>query len=91
LEKFIIQPHGRLQEWIAHEKGYLRAEALDFFACAKQHLTLNVEFFARHQIQTGEESSEECLEIPFEIMRGALRKQRTYFALQLFEQLAVRD
>jgi len=24
-------------------------------------------------------------------MRGALRKQRTYFALQLFEQLAVRD
>src|SRR5262249_31371321 len=28
--KFIIQPHGRLQEWIAHEKGYFRAEGLDY-------------------------------------------------------------
>ena len=26
---FIIQPHGRLQEWIAHEKGYFRDEGLD--------------------------------------------------------------
>jgi hypothetical protein len=30
LDKFIIQPHGRLQEWIAHEKGYFRAEGLDY-------------------------------------------------------------
>ena len=29
MEKFIIQPHGRLQEWIAHEKGYFRDEGLD--------------------------------------------------------------
>jgi len=28
--KFIIQPHGRLQEWIAHEKGYFGAEGLDY-------------------------------------------------------------
>jgi NitT/TauT family transport system substrate-binding protein len=28
--KFIIQPHGRLQEWIAHEKGYFRDENLDY-------------------------------------------------------------
>jgi len=28
--KFTIQPHGRLQEWIAHEKGYFRAEGLDY-------------------------------------------------------------
>ncbi len=28
--KFIIQPHGRLQEWIAHDKGYFRAEGLDY-------------------------------------------------------------
>ena len=28
--KFIIQPHGRLQEWIAHEKGYFRDEGLDY-------------------------------------------------------------
>ncbi len=26
--RFIIQPHGRLQEWIAHEKGYFRDQGL---------------------------------------------------------------
>src|SRR4051794_37134988 len=30
MEKFIILPHGRLQEWIAHEKGYFRDEGLDY-------------------------------------------------------------
>jgi len=30
MAKFIIQPHGRLQEWIAHEKGYFRDEGLDY-------------------------------------------------------------
>src|SRR5246127_2168398 len=28
--KFIIQPHGRLQEWIADAKGYFRDEGLDY-------------------------------------------------------------
>jgi NitT/TauT family transport system substrate-binding protein len=28
--KFIIQPHGRPQEWIAHEKGYFHDEGLDY-------------------------------------------------------------
>jgi hypothetical protein len=28
--KFIILPHGRLQEWIAHENGYFREEGLDY-------------------------------------------------------------
>jgi len=27
---FVIQPHGRLQEWIAHEKGYFRDAGLDY-------------------------------------------------------------
>ena len=30
MAKFIIQPHGRLQEWIADEKGYFREEGLDY-------------------------------------------------------------
>ena len=30
MAKFIIQPHGRLQEWIAHEKNYFRDEGLDY-------------------------------------------------------------
>jgi hypothetical protein len=28
--KFVIQPHGRLQEWIADEKGYFRDDGLDY-------------------------------------------------------------
>ena len=30
MSKFIIQPHGRLQEWIAHQKGYFTEEGLDY-------------------------------------------------------------
>jgi hypothetical protein len=30
MSKFIIQPHGRLQETIAHELGYFRDEGLDY-------------------------------------------------------------
>ena len=30
MAKFTIQPHGRLQEWIAHENGYFRAAGLDY-------------------------------------------------------------
>src|ERR1044072_2513221 len=30
MAKFIIQPHGRLQEWIADAKGYFREEGLDY-------------------------------------------------------------
>jgi hypothetical protein len=29
-EKFIIQPHFRLQEWVAEEKGYFKDEGLDY-------------------------------------------------------------
>jgi hypothetical protein len=28
--KFVIQPHGRLQEWIAHENGYFREAGLNY-------------------------------------------------------------
>lgn len=37
MAKFVIQPHGRLQEWIADEKGYFRDEGLDY-AFHTQHL-----------------------------------------------------
>ena len=29
-DKFIIEPHFRLQEWVAEEKGYFREEGLDY-------------------------------------------------------------
>ena len=28
--KFIIEPHFRLHEWVAEEKGYFRDERLDY-------------------------------------------------------------
>jgi NitT/TauT family transport system substrate-binding protein len=28
--KFVIQPHGRLNDWVADEKGYFRQEGLDY-------------------------------------------------------------
>jgi len=30
LSKFRIQPHGRLQEWVAEEKGYFKDAGLDY-------------------------------------------------------------
>jgi NMT1/THI5 like len=29
-QKFIVEPHFRLQEWVAEEKGYFKAEGLDY-------------------------------------------------------------
>ncbi len=30
MPKFVISPHFRLQEWVAEEKGYFKAEGLDY-------------------------------------------------------------
>ncbi len=30
MAKFIIQPHGRLNDWVAEEKGYFRDVGLDY-------------------------------------------------------------
>ena len=30
MAKFRIQPHGRLQEWVAEELGYFKDEGLDY-------------------------------------------------------------
>jgi ABC-type nitrate/sulfonate/bicarbonate transport system substrate-binding protein len=30
MSKFVIEPHFRLQEWVAEEKGYFRTEGLDY-------------------------------------------------------------
>ncbi len=30
MAKFIIQPHGRLNDWVADERGYFREEGLDY-------------------------------------------------------------
>ncbi len=30
MSKFVIEPHFRLQEWVAEEKGYFKDEGLDY-------------------------------------------------------------
>ncbi|HTH32872.1 MAG TPA: hypothetical protein VL976_00720, partial [Xanthobacteraceae bacterium] len=30
MSKFVVAPHFRLHEWVAEEKGYFRAEGLDY-------------------------------------------------------------
>ena len=30
MSRFLIEPHFRLQEWVAEEKGYFRSEGLDY-------------------------------------------------------------
>ena len=37
--KFLIQSHGRLQEWVADEKGYFQAEGLDYEFLVKPIIT----------------------------------------------------
>lgn len=41
MARFVISPHFRLQEWVAEEKGYFRAEGLDyeFRAVFRDHAT----------------------------------------------------
>src|SRR4051812_38278799 len=45
MSRFIIQPHGRLQEMIAHEKGYFIDEGLDyeFSSSASENATKKVD------------------------------------------------
>jgi NitT/TauT family transport system substrate-binding protein len=38
MPEFVIRPHGRLHDWIAHEKGYFRDEGLSYrLATDEQH------------------------------------------------------
>jgi hypothetical protein len=30
MPEFVIRPHGRLHDWVAHEKGYFRNEGLSW-------------------------------------------------------------
>ena len=39
MSKFLIQSHGRLQEWVAEEKGYFKEEGLDYEFIVKQIAT----------------------------------------------------
>ena len=58
MAKFRIQSHGRLQEWVAEEKGYFSEEGLDYEFLVKPIATWSSEI----------ESTESA---PAEVQRGA--------------------
>jgi len=56
--KFLIQSHGRLQEWVAEEKGYFKDERLDYEFLVKPVITWSANVQAIDSV-------------PAEIQRGA--------------------
>jgi ABC-type nitrate/sulfonate/bicarbonate transport system substrate-binding protein len=58
MAKFRIQSHGRLQEWVADEKGYFKNEGLDY------------EFLVK-PIATWSSDVESIESAPAEVQRGA--------------------
>src|SRR5215467_7619407 len=65
-EKFIIEPHFRLQEWVAEEKGYFKAEGLDYEfrelvqSTQGQHHNTPDKVGAYHVIEQGRSSNVSC-------------------------------
>jgi ABC-type nitrate/sulfonate/bicarbonate transport system substrate-binding protein len=61
MAKFVITPHFRLQEWVAEEKGYFKAEGLDyeFRGVFKTHATPN-KIGAYANIAAGRETNVSC-------------------------------
>src|ERR687884_103187 len=65
--KFIVEPHFRLQEWVAEEKGYFKAEGLDYEFreafkgqdLARAHATPN-KVGAYQNIESGRDSNVSC-------------------------------
>jgi hypothetical protein len=65
MAKFIVEPHFRLQEWIADEKGYFKDEALDYefrelirSTGGQHHNTVNRGAF--QSIEQGREANVSC-------------------------------
>ena len=66
MAKFIIEPHFRLQEWVAEEKGYFAAEGLDYEfrelirSSAGQHHLKGDKMGAFQSIEQGREADVSC-------------------------------
>jgi len=66
MARFIIEPHFRLQEWVAEEKGYFAAEGLDYEfrelirSSAGQHHSKGDRVGAFQSIEQGREANVSC-------------------------------
>src|SRR5712692_2315221 len=69
MSNFRIQPHGRLQEWVAEEKGYFKAEGLDYeFVFGRRDGAGGVSMHST--MQTTEEAPSQVLQGAFESMEA---------------------
>ena len=65
-EKFIVEPHFRLQEWVAEEKGYFKDEGLDYVfrelikSTDGQHHYKGDKVGAMQAIEKGREANVSC-------------------------------
>src|SRR5438067_13135745 len=67
--KFRIQPHGRLQEWVAEEKGYFKDEGLDYEFVFGQRDGITGSL-VNATMQTTEEAPRDVLQGAFESMEA---------------------
>src|ERR1051326_8625173 len=63
-QQFIIEPHSRLQEWVAEEKGYFADEGLDYVFHVPGGTVDEMGVGRTYHIQSTEEA-------PSEVKRGA--------------------
>src|SRR6266480_825086 len=59
MAKFRIMPHGRLQEWVAEEKGYFKDEGLEY------------EFVRGGRLERGEPTVQRADGAPAQVITGA--------------------
>jgi hypothetical protein len=65
-EKFIVEPHFRLQEWVAEEKGYFKDEGLDYVFSEKVRSTDGAHHYkgdkvgAMQSFEKGRDSNVSC-------------------------------
>ncbi|MBN8966795.1 MAG: ABC transporter substrate-binding protein, partial [Rhizobiales bacterium] len=65
-EKFVVEPHFRLQEWVAEEKGYFKDEGLDYVFSEKVRSTDGAHHYkgdkvgAMQSFEKGRDSNVSC-------------------------------
>jgi NitT/TauT family transport system substrate-binding protein len=69
MSTFRIQPHGRLQEWVAEEKGYFREEGLDYEFVIGSRTNISGSLM-NATLQTTEEAPTQVLQGAFESMEA---------------------
>jgi len=68
---FKIQPHNRLQEWVAEEKGYFRDEGLEYVFHTGDNVLRHYQSHSGGQAQSDDAGVQSTDEAPGEVKQGA--------------------